>query len=161
MVLTACGGVIRLARHIHEFKALVLEIILAPEDDSRLVIVYAVESHIFFGKLKEFLIWLFGRVEIVVILISALMKLQVSALDLLLIQADGQFYKPLHVGWVIKRLGSSEVIDSESQFESVISQVDLVGGVERIDYSRLRNDGVWMVDELLKALESESSQNQA
>lgn len=56
MVFTACGGVIRLAGHIHEFKALVLEIILAPEDNSRLVIVYAVESHIFFGKLKEFLV---------------------------------------------------------------------------------------------------------
>ena len=70
------------------------------------------------------------------------MERQESALDLFLIQAEGQLHKPLHISWIIERFGCSEVIDSESQFKSIVSQVDLVGGVEGIDYSSLGDDRI-------------------
>ena len=156
MVRAASLSVVRLAGHVQKLESLVLEIVLPPKNNVFLILIEAVEAHFSFCKFKKFLIRFFWWVEFIIVLISAFMKFQVNTLDLFLIRTPRQLYEPLHVGWVVQRLKRFEVVNTERDFESAISHVHLVRGVEGINRPGHGDDGILVVDQLLEALEGES-----
>ena len=59
-----------------------------------------------------------------------------------MVQSLSKFHVPTHVIRVVQGKLSKEIVDAKRNFETVLSEVELIGSVKFIDFDGLRDVGV-------------------